>query len=150
VTFARVLVLLHAGAAIVLVGATTHHAMIAVGYLRGAFKVRLARIYAATVAVTWLLTFGLGLLAYPTFRCEVRALYLDQHEAWASNLFDIKEHTAALGIPLVIGAFLLSRVLDPKQDRALARAYAAMVIFVAAIVWFDLFSGLLITMVKGV
>jgi hypothetical protein len=147
---ARLLVVLHAAAAIVLVGAATHHALVAIGYVRGVFKVRLAKIYAPTVAVAWLVTFGLGLLSYPTFRYATRALYLDRYEPWASNLFDLKEHTAALGIPLVLGAWALSRVIDPKQDRALGRAYAAIVILVAAIVWFDVLAGLAITMAKGV
>lgn len=149
-TFARCIVLLHACTAIVLVGAATHHAVIALGYLRGTCKVRLARIYAATVMVAWLVTFVLGLFAYPAFRTEVRAAYMDACEPWASSLFDVKEHLAALGIPLVIGVFLLSRAIEPKRDRSLALAYAAMVVLVAAIVWFDLLAGLLTTMVRGV
>jgi hypothetical protein len=149
-SLARLLVVLHAAAAITLVGAATHHALIALGYLRGVFKIRLARIYAATVAVTWLVTFALGLLSYPTFRIATRALYLDRYEPWASWLFELKEHSAALGIPPVLGALALSRTFDPKQDRVLARAYAAIVLFAAAIVWFDVFSGLAITLAKGV
>lgn len=147
---ARLLVVLHAMAAIVLVGASTHHALIAVGYLRGRYKVRLGRIYAATIAVTYAITFVFGLLAYPTFRYHVRALYLDRYDAWASNLFDIKENFAALGIPLVVCAFVMSRVMDPKEEPALARAYAAFVILAAAIVWFGVISGLVITMARGV
>jgi hypothetical protein len=147
---ARVVVVLHTVAALALVGAATHHAVVAWGYLRGSFKVRLARVYAATVLVTWLVTFVLGLLAYPTFRYNVRALYMDAHEAWASNLFDVKEHLAALGIPIVAGVFLLSRAIEPRTDRGLARAYTLMTWLVAAIVWFDVLSGLVITMVKGV
>jgi hypothetical protein len=147
---ARLLVVVHAAAAIVLVGATTHHALVALGYLRGVFKVRLGRIYAATIAVTWMITFGLGLLAYPTFRYTVRALYLDRYEPWASDLFDMKEHAAALGIPLALGAFALSRVLEPKTDRSITRLYAAIATLLAAIVWFDVIAGLLITMAKGV
>src|SRR5580698_8688699 len=143
---ARLLVVVHAAAAIVLVGATTHHALVALGYLRGVFKVRLGRIYAATIAVTWMITFGLGLLAYPTFRYTVRALYLDRYEPWASDLFDMKEHAAALGIPLALGAFALSRVLEPKTDRSITRLYAAIATLLAAIVWFDVIAGLLITM----
>ncbi len=149
-SLARLLVVLHAAAAIVLVGAATHHALLAVGYLRGVFKVRLARIYAATIAAAWLITFALGLLSYPTFRIAARAAYLDRYEPWASRLFELKEHSAALGIPLVLGTLALSRTLDPKQDRVLARAYAAIVLLVAAIVWFDVFSGLAITVAKGV
>jgi hypothetical protein len=147
---ARLLVLLHAMAAIVLVGASTHHALIAIGYLRGKYKVRLGRIYAATIAVTYGITFVLGLLAYPTFRYRVRALYFDRYEVWASNLFDTKENFAALGIPLVVCAFVMSRVMDPKEDIALARAYLAFVLLTAAIVWFDVISGLVITMTRGV
>ena len=147
---ARLLVVLHAMAAIVLVGASTHHALIAIGYLRGTYKVRLGRIYAATIAVTYGITFVLGLLAYPTFRYHVRALYLDRYDVWASNLFDTKENFAALGIPLVVCAFVMSRVMDPKEDTALARAYAAFVILAAAIVWFGVISGLLITMARSV
>ena len=96
------------------------------------------------------MTFGLGLLAYPTFRYHVRGLYLDRYEPWASNLFDTKENFAALGIPLVIAAFVMSRVMNPKEDVALARGYAAFVILAAAIVWFGVISGLVITMARSV
>ncbi len=147
---ARPLVLLHALAAIVLIGASTHHALIAFGYLRGRYKRRLGRIYAATVAIAYAVTFVLGLLAYPSFRYHVRALYFDRYEVWASNLFDTKENFAALGLPLVIAVFVMSRVMDPAEDRGLLRAYAAFVILAAAIVWFDTISGLAITMARGV
>jgi hypothetical protein len=147
---ARLLVVLHALAAIVLIGASTHHALIAIGYLRGRYNVRLGRIYGATVAVAYGVTFVLGLLAYPAFRYHVRALYLDRYDVWASNLFDTKENFAALGIPLVVCAFVMSRVMDPKTDTALARAYAAFVILAAAIVWFGVISGLAVTMARSV
>jgi hypothetical protein len=147
---ARAVVVLHAIAAMVLVGAATHHAIVAVGYLRGGYRVRLARVYAATVAVAWLVTFALGLVAYPTFRYEVRALVLDRDAPWATSLFELKEHLAAVGVPLALGVFAVSRVLDPKSDRAIARVYVAMTIVAAAILWFDTISGLVITMVKAV
>lgn len=147
---ARLLVLLHAIAAIVLVGATTHHAIIAIGYLRGTPKLRLGKIYAATIAVTYAVTFLFGLLAYPTFRYHTRALYLDRYERWASNLFDMKENFAALGIPLVIAMLVLSRRMNPTEDKLLVGPYVGFALLTAAIVWFDVISGLLITMTKGV
>lgn len=146
---ARLLVVLHAAAAIVLVGASTHHALVAIGYLRGRYKVRLGKIYAATVAVTYAVTFIFGLLAYPTFRYHARGLYLDRYEPWASNLFDIKENFAALGLPIVIATLVISRALNPKEDRLLVGPYVAFSVLVTAIVWFDVISGLLITMTKG-
>ncbi|MGE0550243.1 MAG: hypothetical protein AB7O24_05875 [Kofleriaceae bacterium] len=146
----RVLVVLHAAAAIVLIGASTHHVLIAIGYLRGSYKIRLARIYAATLAIAYAITMAFGLLAYPSFRYHVRGLYLDHHDRWASNLFDMKENFAALGIPAVIALVVMSRVLEPKTDRMLIRGYAGFAILVAAIVWFDVFAGLAVTLAKGV
>ena len=147
---APALVVLHALAAIVLIGASTHHAIIAVGYLRGRYRVRLGRIYAATVAVAYGVTFVLGLFAYPAFRYHVRGLYLDRYDALASNLFDTKENFAALGLPLVIAALVLSRAMVPSEDRGLARGYAVIVVLAAAIVWFGVISGLVVTQVRGV
>ena len=147
---ARLLVVLHALSAIVLIGATTHHAIIAFGYLRGRSRPRLGRIYAATIAVTYLITFGFGLLVYPTFRYMTRALYLDRYERWAANLFDMKENWAALGLPLAIGMLLLSRVMSPKDDRHIVLGYCAMAFLTCAIIWFDVISGLVLTNVRGV
>jgi len=143
---ARLLVVLHAAAAIVLVGSTTHQALIAWGYVRGRHKIRLGKIYAATLAIT----FGFGLLAYPTYRYHVRGLYFDRYEQWASNLFDVKENFAALGLPLVVAVLVLSQVMSPRDDRGLVAGYAACSFFIMAIVWFDVITGLVITMTRGV
>lgn len=148
--YARLLVLLHACAAIVLVGSTTHHALIARGYLRGRHKLRLGNIYAATMVVTYLITFGFGLLACPTYRYHVRGLYFDRYEHWASNLFDMKENFAAVGLPLVIAIFVMSRALNPKDEPGLVVGYAVFSFLVTSIVWFDVISGLLITMTRGI
>lgn len=144
-----VLVVVHALAAMVLIGASTHQAIIVFGYLRGVYKSRLGRIYAATVLVSYLVTFALGAAAYPAFRYHTRALYLDRYQPWASNLFDVKEHFASLGLPLVIGVFVLSRVLEPKSDRSLLPGYAVLSFGVAAIVWFNVIAGLVVTLARG-
>jgi hypothetical protein len=96
--WARLLVVLHAAAAVVLIGSATHHAVITYGYLRGEARVRLGRIYAAVACVAYAATFTLGATAYPTYRYYVRGLYFDRYEVWASNLFDIKENFAARGL----------------------------------------------------
>lgn len=147
---ARLLVLLHAAAAIVLVGSTTHHFLVAFGYARRRYKLKLGRIYAAIVLAAYPATFLLGALAYPTYRYHVRALYFDRHAVWASNLFDIKENFAAIGLPLVLGIFVLSRVMKPKEDRSMLVGYVAMSTLLVAIVWFNVISGVLITMERGV
>jgi hypothetical protein len=146
---ARLLLVLHAAAAIVLIGATTHNAIIAWGYLRGSHKQRLGRIYAATIGVTYAITFGFGLLVYPSFRYHTRGLYLDRYDRWASNLFDMKENFAAIGVPLVLGMFLLSRAMSSKDDRHLVGGYVAMAWTITFIVWFDVITGLIISNVRG-
>ncbi len=117
-----------------LVGAASHHVAVALGYLRGIYKLTLGRIYAASVAALY----------------YVRELLLDRQAIWASNLFDIKESLGSLGLPLVVGAFVLSRVMTPEEDKGIAVGYAVLVFGTAAVVWFDVVSGLLVTMVKGV
>lgn len=149
--WARALVVLHAAAAIVLIGATTHHALIARGYVDSrAPKLRLGKIYAATMAASYLVALVVGLLAYPAYRYRVRGVYFDRYEPWASNLFDVKENFAALGIPLVIALWVMSRSIDPQRDRELVGGYLALSLAIAAIVWFDVLAGLAVTLARGV
>jgi hypothetical protein len=150
-SWAKALVLLHAAAAIVLIGSTTHHALITWGYWRGRFQhLRLGKIYAPVSAIAYVITFTLGALAYPTYRYFVRGLYLDRYAYWASNLFDVKENLAALALPMALGAWALSRVIDPREHRTLLWGYSVLVGCTCAVVWFDVITGLLITMAKGV
>ena len=148
-SFARELVLLHTLAAIVLVGAVTHHAVIALRILRGEQRTRVARVHAATSAAAYAATLLLGALAYPAFRV-VRARYLDVHASWASSLFELKEDLAAVGAVAALGAWLLARVIDARHDRELLPGYVALALIATGTVWFDVTSGLLVTMVKSV
>ena len=119
---AQGLVILHALVALALCGAATHHLVVAVGYLRGVYRVRLGRIYALVTACCYVAVFALGMLAYPSYRYFVRGLYFDRHVIWASNLFDIKENYAALGLPFALALLLLSRSFEPSRDRDAGRA----------------------------
>ncbi len=147
---AQVLVLLHAVAGLALCGAATHHVVVASGYLRGVFRVGLARIYAVVTAACYSAVVALGMMAYPSYRYFVRGLYFDRHVVWAANLFDIKENYAALGLPMVVAVLVLSRSFDPRQDAELRGVYLAFVAAVAAVAWFAGLSGLVITMQRGV
>lgn len=149
-TIARPLILVHSVCAIVLVGASSQHALVALGYGRGRYKVHVGRVVAAAVAGAYVLTMTLGALVYPTYRYYVRGLFLDRHAPWASNLFSIKENLATIGLPLALGAFVLSRVLDPERDRVMLPGYIGLVLLQTAIVWFNLLAGLWVTLLRGV
>ncbi len=146
---ARPLVVLHAAASIVLVGASTHHLLVVWRHLRWGRGARSNHVHAATVGVTYVITMALGALAYPTFRYHVRALFLDRYEPWASNLFDIKENLATIGLPLALAAWWLGRAFA-RDDREIRAGYAILVTLVTAIVWTDVVAGLTVTLVRGV
>ena len=145
------LLILHALTAILLLGSMTHHVLIAVPYLWGNFKkVRLEKIYVKVGFVAYALTFGLGALIYPNYRYHVRHLHFDRELPWASNLFDIKEHWAGIGLALFIALLLISRVIEPKSDRMMLGVYVFLSAALALIVWFSLVSGLLLTSYRSV
>jgi hypothetical protein len=90
------------------------------------------------------------MLAYPSYRYFVRGLYFDRHVIWASNLFDIKENYAALGLPFALALLVLSRSFEPSRDKSLVAPYTTLVACVFGLVWFMAVSGLIITLQRGV
>lgn len=137
--------MLHALVAMALLGSTTHLVVVKVQRWRGKPNERLEQVYARLIAPLFGAAFFLGLVLYPHFRVAVRAGYLDASQPWASNLFDLKEHLAALGLPLALGLYGLAKrgpAVRPLTD-LFALALWAMVTWMAV-------SGLIITAVKGV
>jgi hypothetical protein len=147
----RVLLVLHAAAAIVLIGASTHHALQMRHYLREEFsRKQLEKTYAKVVAVAYPLTFALGAILYPTYRYHVRALWLDRYAHWAARLFDVKEVFASLALVVAIALGALAFTLEPKDEPHLARVYAAMSFIVCGVVWLDVVAGVIVTSVRGI
>jgi hypothetical protein len=147
---ARALVAGHAVCALALLVAATQHARLAVRAVGGRLDAGLARLYATATTALYGSTLVLGLLAYPTFRYQVRGLFLDRHAPWASNLFDTKEIAAVLGLPVLAIAFGLARVLDDSRTRSLAMPYAVAAVLVAATAWFATVAGFVVAFTRGV
>ena len=138
---------LHTIAAGALTGAVTHLALVLARARRGRPSPRLQRLYPAVAAGCYLVVYVLGTLIYPRYRVAVRAEWLDEHAAWASVLFDMKENLATLLGPLVLAAVVLSRTEDPaRPSRALLGCAAA----VALGVWLNLLAGLVVVSVRSV
>lgn len=147
----RALLVLHAGSSVVLIGAATHHALQMRYYLRGQFKfARLEKTYAKVVAAGYLLTMALGALLYPTYRVNVRALFLERDEPFLARLFDVKEVYASLALPLAVALGALAFTLRPSEERRLVPVYAAMSLVVCAVVWLNVIVGLWITSARGI
>lgn len=131
-------------------GVYDHNVLLTVPYLWGKVrKVKLEKLYVKVMTVAYGLTFALGAIVYPNYRYHVRDQYFDAKAPWASNLFDIKEHWAGVGLALMLSYLVLSLVMDPKRDRSLVLIYVFLSVSLATIVWFALISGLVITSARG-
>jgi hypothetical protein len=81
-SLARPLLLCHAIAAAVLVGATTHHLLWCRHYLFGRYgQAKAERRFATICAIAFVSTFVVGNLLYPTYKVRVRAEYFDNPPA---------------------------------------------------------------------
>jgi len=178
-TQARLLLLVHAVAAGVLLGAATHHFLSCRRYLGGDFSAaRAERRYAKVVALAYLATFAIGLLEYPTYRVRVRAEYLDAPEAvnaevalrseaarrlggatapaapgdlsWVARLFDVKEHLSALGAAAALALLALSRFGHPVARPRLALPYLGLSLLVCATAWIAAVVGVLTVSYRAV
>lgn len=143
----KLALVLHTVAAGALTGAVTHLALTLRRAHLGRPNPRLQRLYPAVALGSYIVVYALGTLIYPRYRVEVRAGWLDEHAAWASVLFDLKENLATLLGPLMLAMVVLSRVEEPaRPSRALLGCAAA----VALGAWFNAVSGILVASVRSV
>lgn len=138
-SLARPLLLVHAVVGFAAVFAATHLAAYALVSREGrTHRPQLRRFsWIAPAAVG--LQFALGLLLYPSYRVHVRAADLDRTAPFVSQLFDFKEHLAALALALVCAAAVSVRLIERAPEgpgrigpvRALAGTAAALLWVVA-------------------
>ena len=139
--YARVLLVLHGLAAVVLIGAVAHVAWRAV---RGTLTAR-------NLIVPWLLwsyvvTFISGVLIYPAYRYYVRALYFEPQMRPVNFYFELKEHLSSLGLALLLAYWLSARSgEEPPVNRF--RRVAAVTLFV--IVAYSYVASLVLNNLKG-
>lgn len=147
----RLLLVLHAAGSTVLIGSATHHALLMRHYLRGHLgRSALEKTYARVLSISYIATFIIGALLYPSYRVHVRGLYLDRFHPFYARLFDVKEVFAALALLLAIGLGLVSLTFKPAEEKWLLPAYAVSSFLVCAVVWMNAIAGLLITSLRGI
>lgn len=143
-SWAKLLLVLHAVTAVVLLGSVGHLGYECWRILRGApRRAWLARVHARLGFGIYLLQFLLGALAYPTYRVRVRDEVFDPTMPWASNLFDIKEIWAAFGLAAFAALFAISFAVRPgdEQSRPLALAFGGLGVLICGITVFASVSG---------
>lgn len=150
---AKLLLLLHAILAIVLLGSVGHLGWECFYFLRGkARNVWLGTVHARVGFVLYAAVFVSGLLAYPTYRVRVRHEVFDRTMYWGSNLFDIKEMWGAFGMAAFAALFVLSFAVRPRDadDRPMLVPFAAIGLLVSAIVIFDVIAGLILVTFRSI
>ena len=147
----KALLILHAAAAIVLIGRTTHGGLLALAWLRGRpGRPKLQRIYAAVTAWTYGITFVLGVVLYPPFRLDVRAAYLDRELPLASAFFEVKEHWLAIGLFVIACCWSLRHLLGRKEREPLSTLAHLLAVTLVPVVWLAMFTGLALTAIRPV
>jgi hypothetical protein len=121
-SLARPLLVCHAIAAAVLVGATTHHLLWCRHYLYGRFgQAKAEKRFAAICALAFLATFAVGNLLYPTYKVRVRAEYFDNPPAIAAEVKLRAEQHKMVGVaptpaPAVVASLSpVARMFDIKE-----------------------------------
>jgi hypothetical protein len=147
--FGKALTVVHAVAAMVMLGAVTHQAIVAWRALRGRLNPRLARTYAVTGLIACAVTTAIGAAIYPTYRYYVRGQYLDHCAVGISKLFDVKEDFAVFGLLLAALVWIVARGLERQSPRDHFWIYAGSTCTLAGLVWFNSISGLLIALTRG-
>ncbi|HWE24454.1 MAG TPA: hypothetical protein VG496_11020 [Myxococcales bacterium] len=142
---ARTLLIAHAVFGFAAVFAATHHATSSILAASGRpARAQLQRFGSiAPVAVVAQAAFGLAV--YPAYRVRVRLAHLELTAPAVAELFEVKEHFAALAIALVVAASLAGRALPPRPPLAEARSVAALSACGAALLWAAALIGLYVT-----
>jgi hypothetical protein len=145
-----VLILLHLGATVFMLGAMTHQAFCVAGYLKGRYGRRaLERQYGVWFLRAYAVVYLIGMLAYPAYKVHIDAAHFRPNVPWATGLFEVKEHWAVLGLAMVLGMVWLRRHFDPKKDREKMALYAPLCFLTNAVVWYVVIASCLVAMVKG-
>ncbi|HEX4386889.1 MAG TPA: hypothetical protein VH083_28235 [Myxococcales bacterium] len=141
---ARPMLVVHAVVGFTAVFSTTHHAAYAVLSALGRQNQRALRRFGWIAPSSLITQLLLGFALYPTYRIRVRALDFDRNAPFFSQLFDFKEHLAALSLMLVLAAALAARIKEsPSQETRWS--IAALSSVGALFVWTTAVIGLVVT-----
>jgi hypothetical protein len=131
----RALLIWHAVLGFTALFAATHHAVHAVLAALGRAQDRALRRLGWIAPAAVLLEAACGLAIYPAYRVQVRAADFDLNAPVLAQLFDFKEHLAALALPLVIGAALAGRRNEePRWPLAAVSCTGAAFLWTAAVI----------------
>ena len=143
-SIARPMLVLHAIVGFTAVFSTTHHAAYSLLSALGRQNQRALRRFGWIAPSALIVQVLLGLALYPTYRVRVRAADFEHNAPFFTQLFDFKEHLAALSLALVIPAALAARIKELPSKEA-RWSIAALSCTGALFVWTAAVLGLCVT-----
>jgi len=147
----KLLLFFHLVGAFVLVGSLTHNLVIVVNYLKNKFeKTQRAHLYTKIALITYAFEFVIGALIYPSFRVHVRAEYFDLQLPWATGLFEVKEHWAAIGLALMIVYHYVGKNIDFSEVKKMTLPYLILGIILFLTIWYLIGAGFYLTTLKSI
>jgi hypothetical protein len=154
----RLQLILHGLLGLALLGAALHHTASCLPWLwGGAGRPRLAALHSVLVPTLGLAAFVLGLWLYPTYKSEVRLGVLEVPRAagglgmpWVAQLFDLKEHLAALALPAALGLGILAHRLGPAGTRERPGLTVGLSVFVSLAIAVTVVIGMYVVSVRAV
>jgi hypothetical protein len=141
----KALLLAHAVLGFAAVYSATHHAAHSVVAALGKPQARALRRFGWIAPVAIVAQAAVGLAIYPAYRVGVRAAVLERTAPFVVQLFDFKEHLAALSLALVIGAALAGRKEESRRWPLAALSCTG-----AAFLWAATLIGLYVTAQKSI
>jgi hypothetical protein len=148
--FYEILLLAHLFATFVLVGSMTHNLLIVFSYLHGRFsRQKLEKLYAKVSLWAYVIVYVIGALIYPAFRVYIRGSYFDPKIPWATGLFEVKEHWAAVGLALFFVYYFLRKTFQPDSEREKLFLYIPLCFILNLILWYKVIISCYLSLLKG-
>jgi hypothetical protein len=142
---ARALLVAHAIFGFAAVFSATHHAVSSLLAARGRPVGRQLRRFGWLAPATFAGQALFGLALYPAYRVRIRFADFERTAPVVVELFELKEHLAALALALIVAAGFAGRALPARPPAADARSVAALSTCGAALAWAAAVIGLYIT-----
>jgi len=146
----EILLLIHLLATFVLVGSMTHNVFIVAGYVRGKFgRQKLEQRYVKVSLWAYTIVYIIGVLIYPAFGAHIRHTYFDPQLPWATGLFEVKEHWAAMGLAMIFVYYFLRKNFLPSEERNKLFLYVPLCVILNVILWYKVIVSCCLTAMKG-
>lgn len=148
--FYEILLIAHLFATFVLVGSMTHNLLIVFNYLRGKFsRQKLEWLYVKVSLWAYIVVYVIGALIYPAFRVYIRGSYFDPQIPWATGLFEVKEHWAAVGLALFFVYYFLRKNFQPENEKEKLFFYVPLCFLLNLILWYKVIVSCYLSLLKG-